>query len=106
MLSLIDEKKGENITCIDIQNITTIAKYLIIVTGNSQTHSSSLAGHVIDFFYLQELQELLFKKDPNTANPWILIDASDYLINIFQKETREFYALEKLYFKGNIIYQS
>jgi ribosome-associated protein len=105
-VELLNEKKGENITIIDVDKISNIAKYIIIVSANSTVHSASLSGYVIDFFKSNNSGELLFTRSPDTNNPWILIDGTDYLINIFLGETRNFYSLEKLFHKGNIIFQS
>ena len=45
----------------------------------------------------------LLSKNVPTNNPWILIDASDIIIHIFEKEVRDFYNLEKLYTRGKVV---
>lgn len=105
-MDIIDSKKGEDIIAIDVSDVTSIARYIIVVTTTSTVHSNSLAKHILDFFENNKLRELLFNKNPELNNPWILIDATDIIINIFQREARDFYALEKLYFKGKMIFKS
>ena len=90
LLEMLNEKKGENISVFDVENITTVAKYIIIITANSLVHSASLTRNIIDFFKNNNLGNLLFSKDPDTNNPWILIDGTDYVIHIFLKDTRKF----------------
>ena len=106
LLEVLNEKKGENITVFDVENITTVAKYIIIATANSNVHSAGLARSIIDFFKNNDLGNLLFSKGPDTNNPWILIDGTDYVIHIFLAETRNFYSLEKLFFKAKLLFQS
>jgi len=106
MLKLLDSKKAEDITAIDISDVSSMAKYIIIVTANSSVHSRTLAKYIIDFFKENNLNNYLFNKSIDFNNPWILIDASDFIINIFLSETREFYNLEKLFFKGKIIFDT
>ncbi len=102
MIILIDSKKGENISVIDISQISVIANYIIIVTATSNVHSNSLAKYVVNFF--NELpKKQLFTKNPAYNNPWILIDATDIIVHIFQRESREYYNLEKIYFKGKLL---
>lgn len=102
----MDSKKGEDIIAIDISEVSNIAKYIIIATATSLVHSKSLTKYIINLFEEKNLGKLLFNKNLDSGNPWILIDATDYIINIFQAETREFYNLEKIFFKGKTIYNS
>jgi ribosome-associated protein len=105
LIKLIEDKKGMDVVVIDVEQITTIAKYIIIMTSTSMVHSNSLAKYIIDFFEKSNLNSL-YKKNIVLNNPWILIDGSDIIANIFLKETREFYSLEKIFFKGKIIHKS
>lgn len=101
IISLLEDKKGIDIKVINVEEITPITSYIVIVTANSSIHAKSMTNHLIAFFKNTKLTNML-KNQPDLNNPWILIDAGDILINIFQKETREFYSLDKLYFKGKI----
>ncbi len=105
-MELLDSKKGEDILAIDISEVSNIAKYILITTANSLVHSRTLTKHIINFFEEKNLGNLLFNKNLDSSNPWILIDATDFIINIFQAETRDFYNLEKIFFKGKTIYSS
>ncbi len=102
LLDLIDEKKGENLEVIDVSEITSIARYIVIVTTRTSVHSNSLAKHIIDYFF-KNAPKLLYTKTPKYNNPWILIDALEIIVHIFMPEVRTFYSLEKLYFKGKKI---
>jgi len=102
LIGLIEDKKGENIVVIDVSQITTIANYIVIITATSMVHANSLSRYIIDFFSEHNKNGLYTKKEEKD-NPWILIDTSDIIVHIFQKETREYYNLEKIYFKGRMI---
>ena len=43
---LLDDKKGEDIVCFYIGEKSTIADYMIIATGNVDTHVKALAEYV------------------------------------------------------------
>ena len=105
LIELIDSKKGEDIIAIDVEEITSIAQYIVIVTANSLVHSNSLAKNILDFLDENGFHNL-YKRKPDLNNPWILIDTSDIVVNIFLPDLREFYSLEKLFFKGKIVYKS
>ena len=104
LVAVLTEKKGENITAIDITDQNSIADYIIIVTANSTPHAAGLVKSVVDYFMDNNHKDFLFKRNVETNNPWILVDAKDIIIHIFMAEEREFYNLEKIYTKGKRIY--
>lgn len=105
LIELIQSRKGEDLLVVDVNEITSIADYIVIVTANSTVHANSLATYVMEFFEEKGLKNL-YKRRPDLKNPWILIDSGEVIVNVFMREEREFYNLEKLYFKGKIIYKS
>ena len=93
----IQEKKGKDITIINLKHIDgAIAKYCIICQGNSPTQIEAIAGSISD-----TVREDLKEKPINVAglgnNQWVAIDYSDVLVHIFMPETREYYNLENLW---------
>ena len=93
----IQEKKGQDITVINLEHIDgAIAKYFIICQGNSPTQIEAIAGSISDM-----VREELSEKPINVAglgnNQWVAIDYSDVLVHIFMPETREYYNLETLW---------
>ena len=104
LIDLIEDKKGINPVSIDVEDVASIAKYIIIVTANSSVHSKSLTNYILELFKDNNMR--LYNKNPDTQNPWILIDSGEIIVHIFQSEARKFYDLEKLYFKGKVVYRS
>lgn len=104
LVELIEDKKGMNVVSIDIEDISSIAKYVVIVTSTSSVHSKSLTNYIIDFF--KKNNQKLYNKNPDTNNPWVLVDSGDTVVHIFLSDARKFYDLERLYFKGKIVYRS
>jgi len=91
-----DDKKANDIKVLDIKDLTTIADYFVICHGNS----SSQMGAIFD-----EIEEKLKKEDgilmqnlsSHTSDQWLLMDYGDFIVHIFDKESRLFYGLEKLW---------
>ncbi len=104
LIKLIDEKKGENLVVLDMEESTNFTRYIFVATINSLTHSKSLGKYIVDYFIENGLKNSLYTKKIDEANPWILIDCGSIVVHLFTKETREYYSLEKLYFKGKMIY--
>lgn len=103
LIEFLNSKEAERLVAVDVSGITTTAKYVFIMSANSQVHANSLAEHIKSFLLENDYGQYLMSKSIKTNNPWILIDASDLIFHVFQREEREFYNLEKLYFRGTIL---
>ncbi|HEO64259.1 MAG TPA: ribosome silencing factor [Spirochaetes bacterium] len=101
---LLSSKKGRDVLVIDIEQINSIADFMVIATADSNLHQGALARTVDD-----KLHDLGIKKfhalDTSTDSPWILMDCGMILINLFTDEGRTFYSLEKLWGDGEVIYE-
>ncbi len=90
----LDDGKAEDIVVMDLQGKTSIANYMIIVSGTSQRHVAALAEQV-----QMKLKAAGYKTESEGEEKadWVLIDAFDVIIHIFKPEVREFYNLEKMW---------
>lgn len=97
----LEEKKAENIKIIDISEVSVIGDYFILANGNNRNQIQALSD---------EVQEKLHKagmvlkqiEGYNNAN-WILMDYRDIIIHVFDKESRGFYDLERIWRDGKMI---
>lgn len=94
----IDGKKGLNIQVIEIGDVSVIADYMVIATGNSSTHVKALADEVE--YRLDEAGISVSHIEGYRSNSWILLDYIDVLVNVFSEEAREFYDLDRLWQDG------
>ena len=95
IVKTMDAKKGLDIRLLRTADITVLAEYFVICTGNSSTQVKALAGEVE---YRTELRGLSpYSVEGRDNNSWILLDYSNVIVHIFSREAREFYNLEKLY---------
>ena len=93
--ALIDNKKGEEVRVLQIGTLTTIGVYFVVATGNSTTQVKALADEVEEKLSAEGLEPK--RIEGYTSASWILLDYYDVIVHIFLKETREFYALERLW---------
>lgn len=96
----IDSKKGEDIEVIGITDLTILADYFVIATGNSSTQVSALADEVE--FKLGEAG-LRPHHIEGAKTPWVCLDFNSVVVHIFYKEQRQFYQLERLWEDGQKI---
>ena len=94
---LIYNKKGENIIIIDVRDVLKgICDYFIIATSLSDEHARSIADE-IEIKLKKEKGILINHIEGYENGKWVLVDAGDVVVHIFDEETRNFYDLESLY---------
>ncbi len=94
----IDGKKGLNIQVIEISDISVLADYMVIATGNSSTHVKALADEVE--YQLDEAGVSVSHIEGYRSNSWILLDYVDVIVNVFSEEARSFYDLDRMWQDG------
>ena len=90
---LLLEKKAENVTLYSVSEITSVTDYYINATGRSTTQVASLADELAD--KLAERGRAPLRVEGRRGNTWILVDFADVIINVFDRQTREFYDLDR-----------
>lgn len=89
---VLSEKKGIDITIVDIAEKSSFADYLIIVSGANDRQVGGLADAVEDRFEELGITPKSIAGRHNSG--WILMDYGDIVVNIFNPELRERYNLE------------
>lgn len=105
ILSLIKEKLEEklaiDVTIIDISELSVMADYFVIASGNNINQVHAMADFIEDELLKAGLKHKAVE-GYNNAN-WILMDYGDIIIHLFDKESREFYDLERIWKGGKIV---
>ena len=96
------EIKAKEIMSLDLRNIeTSVCDFFIVCHGTSNTHTSAIADSVIEET-LKSIKEKPWHKEGLTNGDWILLDYGNVVAHIFQKETRDYYNIEKLWGDADI----
>ena len=96
-LKSLENDKGIDIVSIDLIGRSSIADYMIVVSGNTVRQVTAMANNLIKKY--KEIGLRLSSPEGMLNGDWVLIDANDILIHIFRPEVREFYSLEKMWAK-------
>jgi len=91
----LEDVKGQNIVQLDVREMTDVTDTLIIASGTSGRHARSMANNVVEELKKQGHRPLGI--EGIDAGDWVLVDYGDTVVHVMQKETREFYELEKLW---------
>ena len=95
----LDEKKGREISAIEITDLTTLADYFVIATGTSNTQINALCG-AVEKALKEEANEAPLHREGHRDGTWVLLDYGCLAVHVFSQEAREFYSLERLWSDG------
>ncbi len=90
------EKKGRNIEVLDVRNVSGIADYFVIVTGDSDLQVKAIVASVRANLK-EKVGELPWHVEGKEHHNWVLMDYVDLVVHVFLAEQREYYALERLW---------
>ncbi len=91
----LDDKKGVDISLLEITDVTTLADHFLICTGTSNTHVKSLCDAVEEA--LDNAGEPALRREGHRSGTWVLLDYGCLVVHVFTEETRQFYDLERLW---------
>ncbi len=91
----LEDKKGEQISILDIREISTLADYFVIVNGKNKNQIQAMSDDVEE--KLGRAGFIVKHKEGFDSADWVLMDYGDVVIHIFDRENREFYQLEKIW---------
>ena len=97
----LSDKKAQDIVIIDIQEKASFADYFVIASGGSERQINALVDDVEDAFAKEGLFVKSIEGKQNSG--WILMDFGDIIVNVFTKEQREKYNIEKVWGDCNFI---
>ena len=99
----LDEKLGEDIEILKVDEISIIADYLVIANGRNQNQLNAMTDLVEE-----KMIEAGYKSkriEGNKNSSWVLMDYGDVIVHVFSKEDRLFYDLERIWKDGKKIYK-
>lgn len=88
-------RKIQEITVLDVRNLTSYTDAIMIITAQSQRQVSSIAEHI--HIAMKKVNNLPIGTEGMKQGTWALLDYGDVVINVFDKTTRDFYDLEGLW---------
>jgi ribosome-associated protein len=97
VLARLDDMKAEDILTIDLAGKTSIGDYMVVASGRSQRHVGSVADRVIEALHKAKVP---VRVEGMPHCEWVLIDAGDIIVHVFQPAVRTFYNLEKMWLPG------
>lgn len=90
------DRKAEDITVLDVHELTTLADKFVICHANTDVQIKAIADNVHKETK-EKLNEKAWKEEGRESRRWVILDYVNVVVHIFKKELREYYALERMW---------
>ena len=91
----LDDKKAEDISILDIGELSTIADYFMIATGQNANHLDALVEAVDEC--CEKNGFTIRQVEGKGKSGWVLIDCRDIVVHLFDASNRTFYDLARIW---------
>ncbi len=89
-------KKANDITVLDVSELTTLAEYFVVCHGNSDVQVKALAD-AVEEDVLTHTSEKAWRKEGGNARSWIILDFVNIVVHVMSEEKRNFYGIERMW---------
>jgi ribosome-associated protein len=95
------DKKALDVIILELGELTVIADYFVICSGESTTQVKTIAEFIEHELTRKGIMPI--GREGLRFSHWVLLDYGDVIVHIFEKETRAYYGLEKLWMDAKTI---
>ena len=90
------DKRALDITVIDLREVSSMADFFVIATGESDLQVKAIANGIVDQIE-EEYGEDPWKREGMDHLQWVVLDYVDVVAHIFLPEKRDHYRIDRLW---------
>ena len=98
---IVAETPASNTTVIDILELSTIADYFVICSGENERQLRAISRLLTDGLQEQQIQPR--RVEGESVSGWILMDFEDVIVHILDSDLRDFYNLEERWADAQVL---
>lgn len=95
VIDKMEDLKARDIVDIDVSGKSSVTDTMLVCSGNSKRHVSSIAQNVV--YEMKQAGYAPLSVEGQDTGEWVLVDLGDIVVHVMQDEARDFYQLEKLW---------
>lgn len=93
--AVLEDMKGQDLAVLDIRKLSTIADFMLVVTGTSTRHVKSIGDELVTRCKAKGIP--IRGQEGEQQAEWVLIDLGDVIVHVMQGSVRKLYDLEALW---------
>lgn len=91
----LDDMKAVDVQVIDLKDKADFADFMIIASGTSDRHLRAMADKIALDAKAKNFPPIGVEGED--SRDWVLVDLGDIIVHLMRPETRQLYALDKLW---------
>jgi ribosome-associated protein len=91
------DKKGRDVTVLDMRDVVAYTDFLVICTGNTERQTQAIEDAIYRDLKSDEDGRTPERVEGKPEARWILMDYLDCIVHIFTPAARDYYRLETLW---------
>ena len=95
IVDALEDKKGIDISVLDLSKVSDVTACFVICSGTNRSQIQALADGVEEALGRNGILHRGIE-GYDTAN-WILLDYGDFVVHVFDKDSRDMYDLERVW---------
>ena len=95
IVNALEDINAFDVIVYDMREISPFFDYFVISSATSDRQLQAAITHISNDLAKEKFDHP--KVEGKASKSWILVDANDVIVNVFTKEEREYYNLEKMW---------
>lgn len=101
VVTAAEDKKAINIVALNLKEVSLVADYFVICSGNSDTQVQAITTEVRK--QAENRGVRIRGLEGLDSSRWVLLDLGDVIVHIFHRDEREYYNLERLWSDAKVV---
>lgn len=101
LVDTIVDKKGDDITLLDLREHAVFADYFLICNGENDRQLRAMANSIAQDAKQKAKAQANIEGSPESG--WVLVDFGDLLVHLFSPGMRHYYDLEGLWDDAHVV---
>jgi ribosome-associated protein len=101
LVDAISEKKGSDIVLLDVREVSLLADYFIICSGDTERQVKAIVEEVRERGERTRLRPSQVEGSPGSG--WMVLDYSTVIVHVFLPSERDYYQLEELWSDASLV---
>lgn len=89
------DKKASDLVLLEMRDLVPYTDYFVICSGESRQQVKTISEHIEESLAKKKVKPMGI--EGQASSRWVLMDYNDVIVHIFERETRDYYMLERLW---------